>query len=546
MAGIGVGAASAATPLSVTTTSPLPLAPLNTPYSTTLAATGGTGSYTWAVASGSTLPSWLSLNSSTGVLSGTPTTDATATFAVTVTDAASSTATSGQLTLYAGNGGTEPFSLNMTSGSWTVLSTPSGTSQPFPAQTTTTLTGTVAPLTGVITDATLSLPAQYGVCSKAAGGCTNYFMDEVDPGTATGSINSSGDITLNDSLSYTLDVTQPVTAQCLSTPINMVFQSTAPYDTTTGNVTLSASNYNIPDFTGLDGTSSGPTDSCGIAQGGPGVIGVNGGIYPYGVAGSTNNTTTLNLQGTGLPIPPPPGKATTNTLTASPVSPQLIQTPVTLTDTISFGSSTATNATGTVNFVANGAVIGTEPVSNGSATFTTTALPSQTIQLTAVYSGDFNYAGSTSATVPYTIQALPSVTLNLPTTVELSSPTPTPFSVTLTNPGTGADWSNDLYLDLRFPGGYLSSPDVTLNYQDGAGNWCPLTSYGGSPYYYFSGSGTSPCGMEASSVLAGPRTVAHRQPRGVHRLRPDEQCRSRSPRDQGDPLEWKLLRPAHM
>ncbi len=131
---------------------------------------------------------------------------------MTVTDSASpaDTATSGQLTLYAGNGGTEPFALNMTSGSWTVLSTPPGASQPFPAQTTTTLTGTVAPLTGVITDATLSLPAQYNVCSKAAGGCTNYFMDEVNPGTATGSINSSGDITLNDSLSYTLDVTTPV------------------------------------------------------------------------------------------------------------------------------------------------------------------------------------------------------------------------------------------------------------------------------------------------------------------------------------------------
>ncbi len=42
-----------------------------------------------------------------------------------------------------------------------------------------------------------------------------------------------------------------------------------------------------------------------------------------GVAGSTNNNTTLNLQGTGLPIPPPPGKTTTNVLSASPASPQL-------------------------------------------------------------------------------------------------------------------------------------------------------------------------------------------------------------------------------
>ncbi len=108
VAGIGVTTASAATPLSVTTTSPLPLAPLNTPYSVTLTATGGTGSDTWSVATGSTLPSWLSLNSATGALTGTPTTDATATFAVTVTDSASpaDTATSGQLTLYAGNGGT--------------------------------------------------------------------------------------------------------------------------------------------------------------------------------------------------------------------------------------------------------------------------------------------------------------------------------------------------------------------------------------------------------------------------------------------------------
>ncbi len=491
--------ASAATPLSVTTTSPLPLAPLNTPYSVTLAATGGSGSDTWSVASGSTLPSWLSLDTTTGVLSGTPTTDATATFAVTVTDSASpaDTATSGQLTLYAGNGGTEPFSLNMTSGSWTVLSSPPGGSQPFPAQTTTTLTGTVAPLTGAITDATLSLPVQNGVCSAAAHGCTNYLMDEVNPGTATGSINSNGDITLNDSLSYTLDVTAPITAECLSTPINMTFESTAPYDLSTGDVTLVAANYTIPDFTGTDGNPDYQTNSCGIAQ-----PPLNGGAYPLGVAGSTNNNTTLNLQGTGLPIPPPPGKTTTNVLTASPASPQLTQTPITLIDTISSAGATATDATGNVNFIANGAVVGTAPVSNGIATFANSNLPSQTNQLTAVYSGDFNYAGSTSATVLYTTQALPSVTLNLPTTVELSSPTPTPMSVTLSNPLTGTDWSNDLYLQLKFQNG-AQNPDITVNYQDSTGNWCPLIDNGGT-FYFFSGFGTSPCGTEATSFSLAP------------------------------------------
>ncbi len=162
----------------------------------------------------------------------------------------------------------------------------------------------------------------------------------------------------------------------------MVFQSTAPYNADSGNVTLSASNYNIPDFTDA------PGGSCSIA-----LIGLNGelGGYPYQVSGSTNNNTTLNLQGTGLPIPPPPGKTTTSMLTASPTSPQLQGTSVTLTDTISSGGSTASNATGNVTFEANGNVIGIQPVSNGSATLTATALPSQTNQLTAVYSGDFNY-----------------------------------------------------------------------------------------------------------------------------------------------------------
>ncbi len=492
VAGIGVTAASAATPLSITTTSPLPLAPLNTPYSTTLAATGGSGSYTWSVATGSTLPSWLSLDSTTGVLSGTPTVNATATFAVTVTDSASpaDTATSGQLTLYVGNGGEQPFSLNMTSGSWSVVS--SSAPEPYPAQQGPALTGQVDPLTGAITDATLTLPTQQVCITVPVTGCTDYTQTEANPGTATGQVHSDGSITLSDALSYTLDVTTPVTGQCLSTPINMSFRSTAPYNTSTGDVTLLASGYNVPDFTDL------PNDpgSCTVAGE------INSGTPPFGVAGSTNTSTTLNLQGTGLPIPPPPGKSTTNVLAASPASPQLTTTSVTLTDTISSGGSTATAATGSISFLLNGVAVATEPVSNGTASYTTSNLPSQTNQLIAVYSGDFNYAGSTSAGVPYAIQALPSVTMSLPPTVELSSPTPTLFSVTLTNPGTGADWSNDLYMQLRFLNG-AQAPDLTVNYQDSAGNWCPLISNGGTRYW-FSGFGTPPCGTEATSFSLAP------------------------------------------
>jgi hypothetical protein len=72
----------------ITTTS-LPNGTVGSPYSTTLAATGGTTPYTWTITSG-TLPAGLSLNASTGVISGTPTAAANATsLAFKVTDSAS-------------------------------------------------------------------------------------------------------------------------------------------------------------------------------------------------------------------------------------------------------------------------------------------------------------------------------------------------------------------------------------------------------------------------------------------------------------------------
>ena len=63
-----------------------------TAYTDTLTAAGGTTPYTWSVSAGS-LPAGLTLNASTGVLAGTPTTAGTASFTIKVTDAASQTAT---------------------------------------------------------------------------------------------------------------------------------------------------------------------------------------------------------------------------------------------------------------------------------------------------------------------------------------------------------------------------------------------------------------------------------------------------------------------
>ncbi len=71
--------------LAISTSSPLPGGSAGSLYNLQFQATGGTGPFTWAVASGSTLPAGLSL-SSTGLLSGTPTKQGTTNFSVTATD----------------------------------------------------------------------------------------------------------------------------------------------------------------------------------------------------------------------------------------------------------------------------------------------------------------------------------------------------------------------------------------------------------------------------------------------------------------------------
>jgi hypothetical protein len=72
-------------------TSSVPPASKGIPYTTSLAATGGIVPYQWSVASGS-LPNGLQLNSSTGVISGSPTQIENSTFTAFVTDGSSSTA----------------------------------------------------------------------------------------------------------------------------------------------------------------------------------------------------------------------------------------------------------------------------------------------------------------------------------------------------------------------------------------------------------------------------------------------------------------------
>ena len=127
-----------ATPLSIMTTS-LPQGTANQSYSAMLAATGGTGAYTWGLAGGSpALPTGLTLNPSTGAISGIPTGTSSTNYTFTVTDQTPPTPQTATRTLQLIIGGAPP-DLTITTNS----SLPSGmVTQPYNNVTLTSTGGT--------------------------------------------------------------------------------------------------------------------------------------------------------------------------------------------------------------------------------------------------------------------------------------------------------------------------------------------------------------------------------------------------------------------
>ena len=247
--------------LSVTTNSPMPAGVLGTNYSQTLTASGGVTPYTsWAVTGGhASLPAGLTLNTSTGVISGTPTgtaTSATTSFTVTVTDSQTPT------------GDTAHANLSIT----------------ITAPTLTVTTTTASLPTGVINNT-------YSTTLQASGGVKPYTSWAVTGGnaslppgltlnTSTGVISGTPTATGNTTFTVTVTDSETPNPQTASASLTISINNSAPLGVTTTSSQLPA---------GLTGTAYPST-----------ALQASGGVQPYTWTYTGSLPTSLSLSASGV------------------------------------------------------------------------------------------------------------------------------------------------------------------------------------------------------------------------------------------------------
>ena len=398
------------TPAALTiNTSSLPSGTISSPYSTALQASGGTAPYTWSFVSGN-LPAGLNLNTSTGIISGTPTSTGTASFTVGVADSANPAQTkSATLSLVVA-----PPTLTITSSAL-----PSGT-QSSNYSTALQATGGTGSLTWSISSG--SLPAGLGLAPSTG----------IISGKPTASGNFSFGVTVQDAGSpvQTKSVTVTLSVVAAGSPL-AINSTTLPggVPNQTYNATLNAtggtSPYNWSLTSGTLPSGLSLAASTGIISGKP----------------TASSTTSLTFTVTDSSSPVQSKSVTLSLVIAAPAPPSL-----TISATLPAG--TANTAYSSPMSASGGTPAYTWSITSGSLPAGLTLAAT-----TGIISGTPSTSGTSNFTVTVSDNGSPVQTKSAATSIVIAAAAPPP--------GPGVTWY------IRPDGGTRYSANQTLGQCDG-------------------------------------------------------------------------------
>lgn len=343
--------------------------------------------------------------------------------------------------------------------------------EPFALSSPTTVTGTADDETGALSGLALTTPVvsiERKITSPIrATAYIDATFSQVSPGSGT--VDSDGNLVAQLDVAVDLDIEVipegateplPIGGVCRAAPVELILESTAPYDPDTETVTLVDGDFTVPPV-------AAGSDGCGQ------IIADN---INQELAGS-GHSLSLQLQG-AIPVPALPGCDTTTDLVVSPEGSSALGEDVTLTSTVATvaddpdcvtAAADGDSLSGAVDFLRGSSIIGSgELDETGTAMFTTGALPAGNLTLTARYRAPSPFSPSTSAPVDHLVTVAPQISTDLPTFVTIGQPTE--FTITVTSSG----FANDL-TDLAVTWSFLAGGnEPKLERFDGT-TWQPVT-----------------------------------------------------------------------